>query len=292
MSQMIGRVLAVALLATFAFGEERVDLTKPAAATGVVEVVNVSGSIRVIGWGREEVHVQGVLGRGSERLQFEAGPHRTIVRVVLPRNCRSCEGSDLSIKVPAASTLEVDVVSAAITVRDMTGTCTLKSVSGDIDVGGDPSQLEARSVSGDVRVRTVRGFVHAKSVSGDVVVDDIEGSVEGFSVSGCIQVKGGALSRADLATTSGSIRIEARLAPGARIDAKSVSGDITLLLPADTAADFEITSFSGGIRNAFGPEARRVSQYTSERELTFSTGRDDARIVLKSFSGDVSLQKR
>ncbi len=292
MFRMIGCVLVVALLASPAFSEERVDSSKPASATGVVEVVNISGSITVIGWAQEQVHVQGVLGRGTERLEFEAGPHRTIVRVVLPRNCRSCEGSHLTIKVPAASALDVDAVSADITVRDTTGACALKSVSGDVEVSGSASQVEARSVSGEVLVRAVRAPVRAKSVSGNVVIDGVEGSVEASSVSGTIQVKGAAISRADVAATSGSIRMEGSLAPGARIEAKAVSGDITLVLPADTVADFEVTTFSGGIRNGFGPEAKRVSQYTSERELTFSTGSGGARIVLKSFSGNVSLQKR
>lgn len=292
MYQLIGSVLAVALVAAPALAGERIDQTKPASATGVVEVVNVSGSVTVIGWARDEVHVEGVLGRGTERLEFEAGPHRTIVRVVLPRNCRSCEGSDLTIKVPRASALDVDVVSADITVQDTTGACALTSVSGDVQVSGDAAQVEARSVSGEVRVRAVRAPVRAKSVSGDVVIDGVEGTVEGSSVSGTIQVKGTAISRADLSTTSGSIRMEGGLAPGARVEAKSVSGDITLALPGDTVADFEVTTFSGGIRNGFGPEAKRVSQYTSEKELTFSTGSGGSRIVLKSFSGNVSLQKR
>ncbi len=292
MSSMIGRVLAMTLLASPAFCGERVDVSKPASATGLVEVVNVSGSITVVGWAREEVHVQGVLGKGTERLEFDAGPRRTLVRVVLPRTCRSCEGSELTIKVPAASALEVAVVSADVAVRDTTGACTVKSVSGDILVAGSTALVDARSVSGAVRVSAVRAPVRAKSVSGDVVIDGVEGSVEGSSVSGSIQVKGTAITRADLATTSGAIRMDASLAPGARIEAKSVSGDITLVLPARTVADFEVTTFSGGIRNDFGPEATRVSQYTSERELTFSTGSGGARIVLKSFSGNVALQKR
>lgn len=292
MSRVIGAALAMTLLASPVLCGERVDLTKLASATGVVEVGNVSGSITIVGWAREEVHVQGVLGRGTERLEFEAGPLRTVVRVVLPRNCRSCEGSDLTIKVPAASALEVNVVSADITVRDMTGTCALKSVNGDILVTGSTSQVDARAISGEVEVRVARAPVRAKSVSGDVVIDGVEGSVEGSSVSGSIRVKGTAISRADLAATSGSIRLEASVLPGARIEAKSVSGDITLVLPRGTVADFEVTTFSGGIRNDFGPAATRVSQYTSERELTFSTGSGGARIVLKSFSGNVALQKR
>lgn len=292
MPRYINSLLAIILLASPTFSEERVDLVKPASANGVVEVVNTAGSVTVIGWTREEVQVQGVLGQGSERLDFDAGPRRTVVRVVWPHNCRACEGSKLTIKVPLASDLSVEVVSADIAVQDTTGPCTLKSVSGGVRVSGSASQVVARSVSGGVRVEGARGPVRAKSVSGDVLIDGVEGSLEGSTVSGDIKVGGSTISRADLAAVSGSIRWEGTLAPAACLEAKTVSGDITLVLPAETAANFQAMTFSGSIRNDFGPEAKRVSQYTPERELSFATGSGGARIVLKSQSGSISLRQR
>lgn len=289
---LIGSVLAAFLVVCPAMGGTRVFETRPASATGAVEVVNVSGSVTVIGWDREEVEVQGELGKGTERLHFEAGPERTTVRVILPRNCRSCEGSDLTVRAPRRSALEVDAVSATIVVQDVQGVCNLKSVSGDVQVSGDVRRVEARSVSGEVCLRVIGGCVRARSVSGNVVIDGAKGSVEGSSVSGSIEVKGGTFSRADLSTTSGSIHFDGSLAPGGRVEVKSVSGDITVVLPRDTVADFEATTFSGAIRNGFGYEARRVSRYTTEKELSFSTGSGGARVVLQSFSGNVILQKR
>lgn len=289
---LIGSVLAASLMAGPVVAGTRVFESRPASATGAVEVVNVSGSVTVVGWDREEVEVQGELGKGTERLLFEAGPQRTTVRVILPRNCRSCQGSDLTIKVPRRSSLGVDAVSAAINVQDVEGVCTLKSVSGDVQVSGAARRVEARSVSGEVRVRAVGGCVRARSVSGNVVIDGAEGSVDGSSVSGSIEVKGRSLSRAELSTTSGSIRLDGRLVAGGKVEARSVSGDITVVLPGDTVADFEVTTFSGIIENGFGHEARRVSRYTAEKELSFSTGSGGARVALQSFSGSVVLQKR
>jgi DUF4097 and DUF4098 domain-containing protein YvlB len=289
---LIGSVLAASLVAGPVVAGTRVSESRPASATGAVEVVNVSGSVTVIGWDREEVEVQGELGKGAERLHFEAGPERTTVRVVLPRNCRSCEGSDLTVRVPRRSALEVDAVSATIVVQDVQGVCTLKSVSGDVQVSGDARRVEARSVSGEVRLRVMGGCVRARSVSGNVAIDGAEGSVEASSVSGSIEVKGNALARAELSTTSGSIQLDGSLVAGGKVEAKSVSGDIVVALPGDTVADFEVTTFSGGIRNGFGYEARRVSKYTSEKELTFSTGSGGARVALQSFSGNVVLRKR
>lgn len=288
----VGGVLLGAWAATAGWAGERVKESTPAAPTGVVEVVNVAGSISVSGWARDEVAVEGTLGEGSERLEFQATPGRVVVRVVLPRNCRSCEGSHLRVMVPAASTLQLTAVSAGVTVQQVNGPCNVKSVSGSVQVIGGAGEVDVRSVSGDVLVRVAGAPVRAKSVSGRVVIEGAAGNLEGSSVSGNMQVKGRALARADLSTTSGSMRLEMSLAPGARVEAKSVSGDITLVLPADTAAEFEVTTFSGNIRNCFGPQARRISQYTAERELAFTLGGGGARVLLKSFSGDVAVEKR
>ena len=64
-----------------------------------------------------------------------------------------------------------------------------------------------------------------------------------------------------------------------------------LVLPAATSADFDVTTFSGHITNAFGPEAKRTSEYGPGKELSFSTG-TGGRIVARSFSGNVHLRKK
>jgi predicted membrane protein len=71
-----------------------------------------------------------------------------------------------------------------------------------------------------------------------------------------------------------------------------MSGSIDLFLPADVAADFDVSTFSGSIRNDFGPAARRTSEYIPGKELSFTSGKGGARVVAKSFSGAVNLRKR
>jgi hypothetical protein len=72
---------------------------------------------------------------------------------------------------------------------------------------------------------------------------------------------------------------------------ESHSGTVTLELPADTSAEFEIETFSGQIHNDFGPKARRTSEYGPGYELSFSTGSGEAEVSVESFSGGVYLKK-
>ena len=287
----IGLALLVLAAAWPAAAQQKLDETRPASKDGVVEVHTVSGSVTVTGWDREEVAVTGTLGRGSERLEFTGSAARTEVRVVLPHFAHDVDGSDLEIKVPAGSRLEVSTVSATIGVGAVTGPVRLESVSGGITVGGAPRQFDAKSVSGDIEIAAANAPGRASTVSGTVSLKGVQGEVEASSVSGAVGVSGGAVSRAELQTTSGDIRFDAGLASGGRLDAKTVSGTVDLLLPAATAADFDVTTFSGQISNEFGPQARRASEYGPGRELSFSTGAG-GRVVAKSFSGSVHLRKR
>jgi DUF4097 and DUF4098 domain-containing protein YvlB len=291
MNRMGILALAVAAAAVPAVAQQRIDETKPAAKDGVVEVHNVAGSVRVTGWDQAQVAVSGTLGKGTERLEFTASGRRTVVRVVLPHDAHQVKGSDLEIKVPAGSSLEVSTVSADISVERVSGEADLESVSGGIHVGGEPTRFSAQSVSGDVEIEAANAPGRAKSVSGTVRLTGVRGDVDAASVSGDIVVKGDAVSRVDLETTSGGIRLDAGLAKDARVTAKTVSGTVELVLPAATAADFDVRTFSGAISNDFGPAAKRTSEYGPGKELSFSTGAG-GRVVAKSFSGSIHLRKK
>lgn len=284
--------LALAVAALPAVAQQRVDEKRPAGKDGVVEIRNVAGSVRVTGWDREEIAVTGTLGKGTERLEFSGSGNRTLVKVVLPHNSRPVDGSELEIKVPAGSTLEVETVSADITAEKVSGSLRLQSVSGGVTVGGEPKEFNVKTVSGEVTVTATSAPGRAKSVSGAVTLQGVVGTVEASSVSGSISVKGGDVSRVEMETTSGNIRFEAGLTKDARLDARTVSGEVKLILPAGVAADFDVTTFSGEISNDFGPPAHRTSEYGPGNELTFSVGGGGARVVAKSFSGGVYLTKR
>jgi DUF4097 and DUF4098 domain-containing protein YvlB len=310
--------------------QERIDERVRAAATGRVEVVNTAGSVSVTAWDRNEVHVTGTLGRGAERLELSSEGDAVIIRVVLPRNARNIEGTDLQVRVPARRDVLVRTVSAEIAMAGVTGVVELQSVSGDVRVSGNPAEVTARStsggleigvgrtrrvvaasVSGDIRVRgEVQQNVEAEAVSGDVTVQArtpqvrakaVSGTVEvrspaervvASSVSGQVRVFGDAMRSAEVETVSGSVLLEGAPARGANVNINSHSGQVDLRLPRNVAAEFEVRSFSGNIRNGFGPDAERTSRYAPGRELRFTAGQGGARIVVRTFSGSVNLTPR
>lgn len=292
----VSLLLAGALpLAAFAGGGS-VNRTVPADANGEVEISNVSGTIDVRGWDRNEVQVTGELGDDVERLDVESSGGHTLVKVILPRGHNSDGEATLEVKVPKGSTVEVGAVSADITSKGVLGTQRLKSVSGEVnaEVSGDDS--EVRSVSGDV---TVKGngkpiSLRVSSVSGSLDLTNGAGKLDVVTVSGDARVNMGETREVRGRTTSGNLTVNAKLTRDGRVDVEGVSGDISLRLSAPGGLSTEIESFSGDISGCLAEDkVERVSKYGPGVRLNLrAVEAGGARVRAKTLSGEIEICDR
>jgi len=282
-------------LAAFAH-DGSVNRTVAADAAGEVEISNVSGTIDVRGWDRNEVQVTGELGEDVERVDVESSGGHTLVKVVLPRGHNSDGEATIEVKVPKGSTVEVGAVSADVTSKGVLGTQRLKSVSGEVnaEVSGDDS--EVRSVSGDV---TVRGngkpiSLRVSSVSGSLDLMNGAGKLDVVTVSGDARVVMGDTSEVRGRTTSGNLTVTAKLTRDGRVDVEGVSGDITLHLAAPDGLSTEIESFSGDIGGCLaGGKVERVSKYGPGTRLNLRAVEGGGpRVRAKTLSGDIEICDR
>jgi DUF4097 and DUF4098 domain-containing protein YvlB len=326
-------LLSTILLTAFATvpvsGQTPVDRAVATQATGAVEISNISGSIRVVGWDRSEVRVTGTLGEGTERLDVTSSGDRVRVEVVIPRNARNVQASDIEVRVPARKNVTARGVSAGVAVSGVTGSVDAESTSGGVAVGGSPAtvravstsgeveldvtaaRVEASSTSGNVRIagnvretiaaESVSGNVEvsapspellAKSVSGDLIIAGTSRRLSAGTVSGDMEVRDARLQYGSFESVSGSLRFGGQLEPDAAINVQSHSGDVVLSLPSNLGARFEVSTFSGDIGNAFGGQPRRTDRYGPGQELRFTSGNGSALVTVKTFSGNVELQRR
>jgi DUF4097 and DUF4098 domain-containing protein YvlB len=287
------RLLAVALAAAApaAIAGSPINERAAADAKGQVEISNISGSVVVKGWDRSEIEVTGELGDGTERLEFSRADQLTRVKVILPKRSSHVESSDLIVKVPAASSIAVNTVSADLRVEGVRGAQRLQSVSGDIHTSVVSEDLECKTVSGNVRVTgsDQRSLTTVMTVSGDANLDRLAGEVNGNTVSGDLTVSMGEANRSRFRSTSGDLVVNGRLAGDARLDFESMSGDVSVDLAGPLDAEFDVSSFNGEISNCFGPKPMRTDEYAPGTELRFRQGTGGARVRIKTFNGDVRL---
>ena len=284
-------VAALLLASPAQVGGERVDARTQAALDGVVEIDGAGGTLKIVGWNKPEVWVTGTLGAGAEGLELGGSSRRVRVDIESSGNPHSVI-SNLEIHVPAGSRVEVDAMSADIDVLDVTGTVTADTVAGSISVTGSAREVTLESVNGSVDVACACTRAHVESVNGSVTVKGAKGEVEASTVNGTLSVEGGSFERARLETVNGRITFEGALQKHASLDVESVGGSVDLLLPANTDAQFTISTFSGSIRNDWGVAPRKTSRFTQEEELTFTAGAGGATVTIQTLSGDVIIAKR
>lgn len=270
---------------------EEVDRTLDAAADGSVYISNISGTVVVEGWRRNEVRVTGQLGKNVEELIFERSGDKVTIKVKVPKKGGRGIESDLTISIPAGSSLDVGTVSADIEVSGVLGDQKLEAVSGDIQTDTVEADVRAGTVSGDVEI-TGQGKdaeTRGNTVSGDVVFYKVAGNVAGESVSGDVTIDNGSFDRASFNTVNGDIEFTAELRADGKLTAETVNGDVELDFEGEISGRFDIDTFNGDIDNCFGPKAKRTSKYAPGQELSFQEGNGDARITVSTMNGDISI---
>ena len=290
--------ILVSFMTVSVAAQQRVDETKAASADGQVKIYNLSGSIKVIGSNRNEVTVKGTLGEGTERLDFDVSGNETVIKVVImdedERRRRDIQvrGSNLEITVPAGSRLDVDAVSADITVSGVNGDIDVETVSGNLDIGATPGRVWAQCISGDITIASSQGPLRASTVSGRITVREVTGRFDVGTISGDIKVSGLNIEEGSFESLSGDQEFQGTLAANGNLIMENHSGSIDLYLPASVSASFDVSTFSGSIKSQFGQEAVRTSRFVPSEILQFETGGGSARVKISTFSGDVEINKK
>jgi len=279
----------------FAREDRTFDKTVAAQPRGVVDISDVAGSIEVSGWDRQEVSVHAELGDEVERVDVSSEGGRTTVKVVLPSHTHGHGEAELHVQVPKGSEIDVSAVSADIRVSGVLGVERLNAVSGDVTAELGDADVEAKTVSGDLRLKGhgSAARLHASSVSGDVHLEHGAGDFEGSTVSGELVVSLDSARSIRARSTSGDLRLEAKLAHGATVEATSVSGDVNVrAAAADGGFSYEVSTFSGDITDCFDIKPEHAGRYMPGSTLQGTRGEGAGHVRLKTMSGDVQLCDR
>jgi len=289
---LFAALLVMALAAPVVAADREVKESGPASAEGMVLIENVSGSVVVVGWDKDEVSVEGTLSGDIKELEFQTGKKKTRIEVVWPKKQKNVKGeANLVIKVPAGCQLEVECISAYIEVSEVTGTVEASSISGDVTITGECEELEAESISGNIFIKGGTSEIEISSISGKVKATGLVSEVDAQTVSGSIDLDFDKYLNLNVESVAGDATVKGDLDGKGSFSLDLHSGDLTLTVPGGVSADFEIETFSGEIDNAFGQKSRKTSKYAPGRELEFTTGGGDARVRINTFSGDVVIRK-
>lgn len=296
----------------------------------IVSLCVASGDIIVRGWDRGEVRAR-IEEAGTLRLLTpNVRPAPRVEVLVSPERdaelgageCGSNERVELM--VPRGATLDIQSRSGHVEVADV-AEARVRALSGDVDVRRVSQAVEVSCLSGDVSVSDSSGPVRVTTVSGDVEARGVRtvspaDNFEGKSTSGDVTLEEVAHGRVTGTTVSGNVLYTGGLARGGAYDFRTISGNVTMELPADSSfkvhakvvvsgtidTDFPVRVLPGSAGPPDAPQTPqppqtpgapkpgkvKVPREATQVRLDGTVGTGDAVVNLSSFSGSLYLRKR
>jgi DUF4097 and DUF4098 domain-containing protein YvlB len=266
----------------------RIDTTVAFSPNGTIDLSTVSGDIIVTGWNRNEARIRASSERG--RLRFSASSSRITIEAESRRGRMGETRYELS--VPQGVRVVLESTSGDVRATDVNGPADVRTTSGDIFVRGATGHIEISTTSGDIEASNLRGDVELNAVSGEFDIQNVEGTIRVETVSSDIILRGVQVREATAETVSGEIVFEGGIARDGRYDFRSHSGNVTVRVPANTSARFQVETYSGELDSDFQitlmPGERTRNR---PRRFEFNVGSGEARIVAETFSGDIILER-
>lgn len=242
-----------------------------------LQVRLIAGTVAVLATGdRSSVAVSEIEGRplqvsydeGTLTIGYEALSWERLLDWLKPVH----DTAAVTVTVPANCPIQLGVVSASAVVCGLSAGAAVKGVSGEITLDG---------VAGDVLAETISGALEGR---------DVDGAVRFKSVSGDLTLAGGSLSRLEAESINGQVAADVSLAATGGTRISTISGDVTLRLPADSDVRVRLHSTSGNVRSEF--DSLRTSMSPGSHTVSGNVGDGSGNVSVNSVSGAVTLLRR
>ena len=156
----------------------------------------------------------------------------------------------VDVALPTGSRLNASVASANVTADGEYADCRLASASGDLAVEAVRGNIKADTASGDITVAIADDSASVSTASGDANFGAMRGDVKFRAASGSLNV--GRLEGSLTAqTASGDVAVAA--AVRGNISVQTSSGEVGVGIAEGTAAQLDLQTRSGKVRNALQP---------------------------------------
>lgn len=247
----------------------------------ILEAALPSGSIKVIAGPVTTATVSLTPSRSGKRgeeliasttVEFDAGR----LTVTVPDRLRllSSTSLDLTVQLPSGSSCQFKTASADISCTGEIGSLDARTASGDVTVDQVTGSASVNTASGDVRLGDAAATAQVNTASGDTEIGRAGDDVTVNSASGDLRIRH-AEGSASARSASGDVRIDSISA--GRGEVNTVSGNITIAVPAGIGVYLDLSALSGDVRSDLEPAG-------SDGDATLS-------LKCRSVSGDVRVTR-
>jgi cell division septation protein DedD len=228
----------------------RVERSVAADGSVTVTLCVMAGEITVRGWDKNEVRARSADAEQIElRRVGTTDSSKPATKIDVFINDKSDEQNRLRADCQASADIQLDVPKGAtVQVQTRDGNISIANIeaayagsqNGDICIDHVAQRIEAGSVGGGIEVRDSHGRVSLSSAGGGIEVTNVspveaDDSFEVVSISGDIQLEKVTHGKFSARSVTGNINLEGPLAHSGKYGFSTTSGDVTLVLPADSS---------------------------------------------------------
>jgi hypothetical protein len=251
--------------------------------------------LRIVGWDRDSVVVTATLPTGARMDAAhggESGRPAPGMKIYVEGPRGEAPGATLELRVPARARVWAKSGSADVEVTGVTGGLDVNIVGGSVRIACSPAELQVESMDGSVTIEGSPAWLRAKTATGDIVLRGGSEDAGLSTVSGAMRVGEGRFERAKLTSVTGPVVFAGDLARGATLDIDTHGGPIELRLGPRPDAEFDVATVTGTIDNTLTSRRPIAGREGRGMELGFTSGMGRARVLVRSFKGNIQLRPR
>lgn len=253
----------------------------------VVKVWNPSGTLKLVAWDRDSLHVEGTAPKWA---QFFFSGVRGGVKFGIEEDVKGeLPKVAMTVWVPRGSRVSAKTVDATIEVDNVSGYYT--TVSGGMRVTGSLRELQVESLRGAIDVDVRAPWVRVMGGEGDASIRGTVDDLAAATVAGRLTVNVGAATRARLETMTGDLVAQVALQAQGSLELDSHAGTVELVLAHNARVDIDATTVAGEIRNLFDDRRAQPGRAGKGATLTIATDPAGARVVIRTYKGAIVLRR-
>ena len=181
--------------------------------------------------------------------------------------------------------------SGSVNILNVSGDVNASSVSDNVTVQDARGNVRGSTVSGNITIRQAGEGARANSVSGNVLFVKTQGRLEAETVSGDITLQDTDAHDLRLKSLSSDVRYQGKLYGDGTYELQSHSGDVELVIPADSEFNLAAQTFSGSLNTEF-PLQLSGGTIGGRGTVRGVVGKGGAQVTATTFSGNVHIKKQ
>lgn len=264
---------------------QQTDTTFALQGAEFLAVETMGGSITIGVWDEDRIRVK---AEHSTRTYIEIRRRRRGISIESEARRGPANLVDFQITVPRRLALRLVAQYGDITIEGSDGAIDAETLQGDVTILGGRGTVQVQSTMGSILVDGADGRIEIESSAADIRIVNSSGEIYAETAGGTIVLENIHASSVDVGSAGGRVHYAGTFEPGGTYFFGAHGGSITIIVPEDARASFNLATIHGSITSNLNGE---VESFRGGRRHTFTVGGGGALVEAETYGGRIRLMR-